>query len=394
MFLTHHARVADAAPRPDPALPTPAPSHALHPSAAPPHGLRTTALVPAHNEAGHIAQTIRSLQTQTRPPDRIVVVADNCTDQTVSLAMRAEAEVFVTGGNDQKKAGALNQALTYYSAKLGWDEHDLVLVMDADSSLDPRWVDVALRAFADRPDLGAVGGVFYGDDRPGLLAQMQRNEFVRYARQIAVKGGKVAVLTGTATMFRWTALDAVSRRRPHGHYYDTRALTEDNEITLALKTLGFGMISPRSCRVYTETMPTWRDLWHQRLRWQRGALENLRAYGVTRVTLPYLAQQAGMAAGVVLFALYLVVLTSSVLLIGFAWSPVWLAIGGIFLVERLVTVWSAGWRARVVALPLVLEMVFDTVLMAVLVRSVADIALGRKADWRHARAPEPAPSTP
>ena len=37
-------------------------------------------------------------------------------------------------------------------------------------------------------------------------------------------------------------------------------MTEDNEMTLALKTLGAKMISPMQCRVITEVMPTWRAL--------------------------------------------------------------------------------------------------------------------------------------
>ncbi|MDN5790045.1 MAG: glycosyltransferase family 2 protein [Micrococcales bacterium] len=351
---------------------------------------RVHAFVPAHNEAEHIVATLRSLQQQTRPPERIVVVADNCTDETAELALAQGAAVFVTQDNTHKKAGALNQAITQEAATFEWAEQDLVLAMDADSTLHPRWIEVATRAFDDRQDIGAVGGIFYGDDRPGLLAQMQRNEYARYAREIAVKKGKVSVLTGTATMFRWPALQAVSEHRPSGEFYDTRALTEDNEITLALKSLGFRMISPRSCRVYTETMPTWRDLWHQRLRWQRGALENLGAYGLTRVTLPYVGQQAGMAAGVILFTLYLVVLVSGLLIFGLHWSPIWVGIGAIFLAERLVTVWTAGWRARLVALPLVLEMAFDAFLMAVLIRSAWDIALRRQATWHHVTEPAPA----
>jgi cellulose synthase/poly-beta-1,6-N-acetylglucosamine synthase-like glycosyltransferase len=54
--------------------------------------------------------------------------------------------------------------------------------------------------------------------------------------------------------------------------YDTVALTEDNELTIALKSLGALMISPAQCTVITELMPSWRTLWSQRLRWQRGAL--------------------------------------------------------------------------------------------------------------------------
>jgi Glycosyl transferase family 2 len=43
---------------------------------------RVIVLIPAHNEAPVIAATIASLRRQTRPPDRIIVVADNCSDAT------------------------------------------------------------------------------------------------------------------------------------------------------------------------------------------------------------------------------------------------------------------------------------------------------------------------
>ena len=82
---------------------------------------------------------------------------------------------------------------------------------------------------------------------------------------------------------------------PAGKVYDTLALTEDNELTLALKTLGARMTCPSQCRVTTEIMTSWRDLWRQRLRWQRGALENIAAYGLTRATVRYWGQQLGLA---------------------------------------------------------------------------------------------------
>ena len=70
-----------------------------------------TVLIPAHNEAACIADTIASLRSQSHQPARIVVVADNCTDETVAIARGAGVEVFETVGNTKKKAGALNQAL-------------------------------------------------------------------------------------------------------------------------------------------------------------------------------------------------------------------------------------------------------------------------------------------
>lgn len=347
-------------------------------------------LMPAHNEAETIGPAITSVWAQVRQPTELIVVADNCTDDTVAIALSRGASVFVTAGNRQQKAGALNQALRNCSGQDGWHDEDLVLVMDADSTITSKWISTATAALGHDRSLGAVGGVFYGDDRPGLLAQLQRNEYTRYAREIAAKRGRVQVLTGTATMFRWSAMRAVAGMRASGDVYDTAVLTEDNEITLAMKTLGHRLISPRNCRVYTETMPTWRALWLQRLRWQRGAIENLRHYGVTRVTLPYLLQQSAMVLGVVLFLFYVTVMVSAVALFGLHWSPLWLAIGGVFVAERLVTVWAGGWRARLTALLMFPEMAFDVFLMAVLVRSGWDIARRRQAVWHHAAGRTPA----
>jgi hypothetical protein len=45
-------------------------------------------LVPAHNEADTIRHTLHALLTQTQPADRIVVVADNCSDDTAKIASR------------------------------------------------------------------------------------------------------------------------------------------------------------------------------------------------------------------------------------------------------------------------------------------------------------------
>ena len=137
--------------------------------------------------------------------------------------------------------------------------------MDADTVMVDDFLERAVAEFEALPDLGAVGGVFFGDDARGLLAQMQRNEYLRYGRDISRRQGRVYVLTGTASLFRADALAAVADARgsvlpgrQRGDVYDTYSLTEDNELTLALKTLGARMVSPRGCRVRTELMPTWR----------------------------------------------------------------------------------------------------------------------------------------
>ena len=136
------------------------------------------------------------------------------------------------------------------------------------------------------------------------------------------------------------------------------------------------------CRCITELMPTWRALWRQRSRWQRGALENVGAFGLTRTTAPYWGQQLGIGYGVLAFNAYLLLMLVTLLAAdSFEMVWFWTVIGLIFVAERMVTVWSVGWRGRLVALPLVIELVYAEFLMAVYLKSLFDIALGRSSGW-------------
>ena len=190
-----------------PALP---PSALLGPEALPAGTvLRSTVLIPAHNEEAVLGLTLQSLAEQSRPPDRVVVVADNCTDATVEVARAHGAEVFETVGNSEKKAGALNQELDRLLPSA--EPRDVVMVMDADSTIAPEFMEVALGLLESDRDLIAVGGLFYGEDGARLVGQFQRNEYTRYQRTVARKLGRVFVLTGTASVVRAYAMRAVRR---------------------------------------------------------------------------------------------------------------------------------------------------------------------------------------
>ena len=201
------------------------------------------ALLPAHDEEASLPAALASLAGQTRPPDHVIVVADNCTDRTEEVARAAGAEVFSTVGNTAKKAGALNQVLTELLPQLA--DNDLVLVMDADSLLDADFLETA-RGKLDGSSplherhvrqLGGVGGTFRGGPGGGLLGTFQRNEYARYARDVRRLKGKALVLTGTASVFRARVLREVRQARMSGDLpdksgaagvYDTHVLTEDD----------------------------------------------------------------------------------------------------------------------------------------------------------------------
>lgn len=343
-----------------------------------------TVLIPAHNEEDRVGATLASLQAQTIRPDRVVVVSDNSTDRTVAIARAAGADVFETVGNVHKKAGALNQAIAAQRLT------GYVLVMDADTVLAPEWIQTAAALLHLDCDLGAVGAVFHGDRADSLVTRLQSNEYTRYAREID-RTGRVMVLSGTAALIRAEALYQVARTRgtdllpgTNGAVYDVHALTEDNELTLALKTVGWRLESPAGCATLTEVMPTWGDLARQRLRWYRGAIENLRAYGWTPVTRRYWGQQAMLSFGVLALWLYLT-LTAVSLAVGvqLAVSPFGLTVGAVFLVERVVTVWRSGWAARGIAALLYAELFYELFLQLVFIRAVFDAATRRAAVWHH-----------
>jgi len=49
-------------------------------------------LIPAHDEAKGILATLNDIRPQIRPTDRLLVVADNCTDDTAAIAASGGAE--------------------------------------------------------------------------------------------------------------------------------------------------------------------------------------------------------------------------------------------------------------------------------------------------------------
>lgn len=351
------------------------------------HGEVTlTVLIPAHNEEALLGATVRSLMDQSRKPDRVIVVADNCTDGTVAIAAGLGVEVFETTRNRKKKAGALNQALEVLLPRLG--ENDTVMIMDADSTLRPGFLETALKRFEGDRGLSAIGGLFFGEARRGLLAQVQKNEYTRYSREINRRKGRVFVLTGTASIFRARSLRTVAEERGNllpgtvGQVYDTHALTEDNELTLALKSLGALTVSPANCMVETELMPSVPALWRQRLRWERGAMENIATYGITSTTSRYWSQQLGLAYSVfALWTYFLLIFLQFVSSEIWIWYPFWMIMGAVFISEKVWTVRSTGWKARLVAATLVIELMYDTFLGIVFVKGTLDMAFGKKANW-------------
>src|ERR1039458_6708051 len=132
----------------------------------PPRSLRQTRfdiIVPAHNEAAVIARTIANLQQLDWPLDRyrILVVADNCTDDTATIARTAGATALERHDPTLRGKGYALRFAFERSLEQGWA--DAVAVVDADAEVSPN----LLEAFASRIENGAHAvQVYYGVMNP------------------------------------------------------------------------------------------------------------------------------------------------------------------------------------------------------------------------------------
>jgi hypothetical protein len=70
-----------------------------------PADLSLAVLVPAHNEAEGIATTLATILPQLRSSDRLLVIADNCTDATAEAARQAGATVIERHNLTQRGKG-------------------------------------------------------------------------------------------------------------------------------------------------------------------------------------------------------------------------------------------------------------------------------------------------
>jgi len=93
-------------------------------------------VIPAHNEEHNIAKTVHSALSLEYPQEKftVIVVADNCTDQTASIAKVAGAKVYERVDNTLRGKG---YALRWiFDTIILENRFEAVVVVDADTTMD------------------------------------------------------------------------------------------------------------------------------------------------------------------------------------------------------------------------------------------------------------------
>jgi len=250
---------------------------------------RAVVLVPAHNEEGGIAATVRSILAELGPDDRVLVVADNCTDATARMAAEAGAEVAERQDATRRGKGF---ALAHGVARLAESNPpNVVLVLDADCRFGPGSVERLARAAVahDRP-AQALNLCDPGPDADPL--QLVSGLGIRFRNQIRPTGlarlGFPCHLMGTGMAIPWRLIA--------GAQLASGNLVEDMQLGLDLALAGNTTQFVPEARVDSPLPSNDQAFVSQRTRWEHGHLATLLRQapwlllaGLTRFRLDLLA---------------------------------------------------------------------------------------------------------
>lgn len=235
------------------------------------HGLarpKIGALVPAHNEALAIKATLDALFPQLAGHDQLVVIADNCDDDTADIARSTGATVIERHDADRRGKG---YALDYGLKALASNPPEVVIVVDADCMVHPGTIDRIARLVATtgRP----VQAVYLLDspaqptpkDAISALAFLVKN-LVR-PRGLA-RLGLPCLLTGTGMAFPWSVLSQISLASGN--------IVEDMQLAIDLAIAGYPtLLCPDG--LVTGILPQQQQAaTSQRTRWEHGHLQTLK----------------------------------------------------------------------------------------------------------------------
>jgi cellulose synthase/poly-beta-1,6-N-acetylglucosamine synthase-like glycosyltransferase len=228
---------------------------------------RAAVLVPAHNESIHVLPTIACLRAELGPRDRLVVVADNCSDDTAALARRAGAEVVERSDPERRGKG---YALAFGVDSLRADPPDVVLVVDAD-------------CVVSKGAVAAIARECHRSDKPvqmlnlmqadiGACRRLRVLEFAMVMKNLVrplgtFRMGRACHLMGTGMALPWALISTAELATGH--------IAEDMKLGVELTKAGFAPRFLPDARVSSTFVRDAGVARVQKSRWEHGHLATL-----------------------------------------------------------------------------------------------------------------------
>ncbi len=224
-------------------------------------------VIPAHNEAANIEDTVGNLSDLDYPAYEVIVVNDGSKDKTPEALDRLVKKypswlkvihLSPNGG----KAKALNVGVLF-------SKGELILIMDADCFLAKDALTAMARSFNEGPRIGAVTGNPRIINRTTLLGKIQVGEYssiiglIKRSQRIL---GKILTVSGVIAAFRKSALCDCG-------LFDSDTVTEDIDFTWKLQKRFWDVHYEPRAVCWILSPETIKGLWRQRIRWAQGGVE-------------------------------------------------------------------------------------------------------------------------
>lgn len=243
-------------------------SHLAAGTGAPTRAVRVAILVPAHNESVHVLPTLHCLQSQLKPGDRLLVIADNCQDDTAALARAAGAEVLERQHASQRGKG---YALAFGVAALRAAAPEVLIVVDADCTVSPGGIQALAQRCIQTQCPVQMLDLMVAPQGAGLRTRML--EFAWLVKnQVRPLGsfrlGRACHLMGTGMALPWDL--AASAQLATGH------IAEDMKLGVDMAIAGRPTQFLAQAQITSEFPLDAAVARSQKTRWEHGHLQTLR----------------------------------------------------------------------------------------------------------------------
>jgi cellulose synthase/poly-beta-1,6-N-acetylglucosamine synthase-like glycosyltransferase len=238
---------------------------------------RTAILIPAHDEAIGISNTLTFLQADLRSHQEIVVVADNCSDTTAEVARSLGATVYERQDLSQRGKGyALDFGIRNLAARSPEALPEVVVCIDADCQMSAASVEAlaqqVIRTGTAAQSINLVTPPAHPSpkDRLSAFAFKVKN----LVRSLGMeKLGIPCLLMGTGMAFPWPMIERAELANGH--------LAEDKKLGVDLIIAGHPTWLCPEAIVLSALPQQGSAATQQKSRWELGHLQTLSTYAPT-----------------------------------------------------------------------------------------------------------------
>ncbi|MER3491831.1 MAG: glycosyl transferase [Mastigocladus sp. ERB_26_2] len=306
---------------------------------------QVTVLVPAHNEEVVIRSTLEKLMPALKAQDRLIVIADNCSDATAEIGRSVGATVIERHDSICKGKGyALDYGLRFIES----EPPEVVVIIDADCTVYPGTIaQLSECAIATNRPVQATYLMLRQKNSQSSKDLVSQFSIIikNLVRPLgSTRLGMPCLLYGTGMAFPWSVIRSVNLASGH--------IVEDLKLSLDLAITGHKPLFCPEAKVTGYLPQQLQAAKTQRTRWEHGHLQIMQTYvplllkeGVSQKRLDLLVSALDLCVPPLslLVMIWSVLMTFSLLLgvlVG-AWIPVIIVIfsGLCFLMSIFIT-WS------------------------------------------------------